>query len=379
MIAMLLCAAFAAQDTVVIRQSAPAWGADVAVTRELRIGVADGPPVYALGEVTGIAVGADSSIFVVDAMSATVRRYDAKGKYIASFGRRGGGPGELSRPEAAVISRHRLIVRDPGNGRFAVFPLDGSAPEHWQFRSTLSSYLPMTLHGDGGISTLVNVEREGQPGRNAVVRYTAQGLVSDTIPVPTTTYTPASVVVKGGAVKYSIPFTPVPHWTFLPDGSFVGGIPSRPALVRTTGAAAPRRLDRPAQPVAVPSQQREEMEAALTERIRTNNDRAFTWNGPQIPATKPSFSAIFTDLDGRVWVKVPAPSRRIAPDSPGALARYVEPAHFDVYTGDLGYLGRLRLSETFRFYQARGAHVWGVEQDADGVEYVVRYRITAVR
>src|SRR5688572_2612621 len=79
-----------AQDTVVVRaNNRPVWGPNVAITRELRIGEADGAEEYTFGRISSVTVGMDGSIFVVDPSIPTVRQFTPDGKYVRSFGRRG--------------------------------------------------------------------------------------------------------------------------------------------------------------------------------------------------------------------------------------------------------------------------------------------------
>src|SRR5687768_9429973 len=142
------------QDTVIVRaDNRPVWGEAVRITRDLRIGEVEGPPEFTFGRISGVTVGPNGSIFVVDEQVPTVREYDRVGKYIRSYGRRGEGPGELQRPEAAVVAANQLIVRDIRNRRFVVYPLSGGEPSHWSYPSFSSSFRPIVAHQDGSIST----------------------------------------------------------------------------------------------------------------------------------------------------------------------------------------------------------------------------------
>ena len=56
-------------------------------------------------------------------------------------------------------------------------------------------------------------------------------------------------------------------------------------------------------------------------------------------------------------------------------ARWRERPVFDVFEPNGRFLGTVELPIRARFMEARGDHVWAVDRDELGVEYVVRYRI----
>src|SRR5687768_5144872 len=126
LIALVPSARVSAQDTIVVRaDNAPEWGSNIRLVRELRIGELDGAPEYTFGRIHAVTAGRDGSIFVVDAQVPTLRQYDAAGRHVRNFGRRGNGPGELQNPETAALVGNQLIVRDLITHRFVVYPLDG--------------------------------------------------------------------------------------------------------------------------------------------------------------------------------------------------------------------------------------------------------------
>lgn len=68
----------------------------------------------------------DGSVLLVEQGRASVRRVDRTGKEIASYGRAGGGPGELRFPYRIVeLSDGAVLVYDLASHRFSEFSADG--------------------------------------------------------------------------------------------------------------------------------------------------------------------------------------------------------------------------------------------------------------
>jgi hypothetical protein len=364
------------QDTIVVRRGAPAWGNNVAITREVRIGSVDGAEEYTFGQVAAVAASPDGTVYVLDASIPIVRVFDRAGRYVRSLGRRGQGPGEFTRPETVLATQDRVAVRDPGNARITVFPAAGGNPQHWPYQSNSFSNFAMMELADGGIGTPNSIRRNNE-WRPVFLRYAANGTLRDTVWAPDLRVEPRQLVVQanGGTARYDIPNVPKPTWTPLADGGFAGGLPNRPAIIVVRPGRV-YRLEWSAQPVRVSRQELEQQQAAMVDHIRRANDPAFRWSGPGIPDVKPYFSRIHVDADQRLWVAIPGPSRRVEA-SGSDNDSYVSSAHYEVYDRDLRYLGVIRLPDGAMLAGARGNELWTIDRDMMGVQYAARYRIGA--
>jgi hypothetical protein len=125
-------------DTVIVRTvRGSVWGPGVELVPVLRIGELDGSEEYNFGLVAGIALAADGSLLVLDQQALAVRAFDREGRHTRSFGRSGGGPGELSHPTGlAVLPDGRVLVSDPRNARVNVYSPDGEAVDSWPMSPT---------------------------------------------------------------------------------------------------------------------------------------------------------------------------------------------------------------------------------------------------
>jgi len=141
--AILILAAFVLAATLVagqkvetvdgirlVHNSGPgAWGKTPQVTLE---------PVRVLGDVDtadenlafyipmNIAVDAAGNMYVVDSGNHRIQKFDPTGKYVATYGRQGQGPGEFYYPSwLSLDAQGFLYVSDPNNQRMQVLTPDG--------------------------------------------------------------------------------------------------------------------------------------------------------------------------------------------------------------------------------------------------------------
>ncbi len=99
---------------------------EIAVDELARIDPEAIPGQAPFGRIADLEISEDGSVFVLDALSRTVRVFDAQGTELRTFGQRGQGPGELEEPIALFWGPDgNLWVADLGNRRFTVFEPDG--------------------------------------------------------------------------------------------------------------------------------------------------------------------------------------------------------------------------------------------------------------
>jgi hypothetical protein len=377
-------------DTLVVRTVAGSvWGADASLVPEVSIGELEGDLEYLMGEVQSIAVGADGTIYVLDAQGPELRAYGPDGRFLRRLGRPGEGPGELKAPGAiAILSDQRLVVRDPGNGRIQVYGPDGAPAAAWtvvrgSFRT--SGPLPVDRRDNMYIMVLRDMEADVRDWKAAFASIGPDGVPGDTLDVPDSGFEPPRLEARSAnsVSVNSVPFTPAEETMLHPDGYFVHGISSdyRFTLLRP---GAPLRVEKAWKPVPVEPGEKEEAELRITRNMR-RIDPAWKWSGPAIPDTKRAYENLFAGRDGRIWVEVAARSVKVEdtgydPTDPNALPdEWRERSVLDVFEDDGTYLGRVVPPEGFRTDPQPvfdGDHVWAVSSDDLGVQRVVRYRVT---
>lgn len=387
-------------DTVIVRTVAGSeWGTPRHLEPEVRIGVFDGPDAYMFGRVRSLAVAPDGSIYVVDSQVPALRKYDPSGQYVETFGREGEGPGEYRGPDGglAVLPDGRVVLRDPQNARLQVYGPDGEALDTWPIRGSFNTSNPLVVDTAGRVYTQILLDPEAAvtEWRVGLVAYDgATGEPVDTIPAPEWEYEGPRLVAQQvmdegtNTSVNSVPFTPQSSWAFSPYGYMVGGLSTRYVIDQYLRDGTVLRIERVSDPVPVtPGERSEAEDVARWDMRQTQPD--WTWNGPGIPDTKPSFRGLFAGRDGRIWVLVHQPGERIPDDevdepardpgpNPRPVQRWREPVAFDVFERDGAYLGRVLAPTGFSVSPTPvfdGDRVWAVVRDELDVQYVTRFRV----
>jgi len=99
-----------------------------------------------------------------------------------------------------------------------------------------------------------------------------------------------------------------------------------------------------------------------------------------IPDTKPAFSDLRTDSQGRIWVRLyvaavskPGPERRSGDQRPRRVWR--EPPTFDAFEAGGRFLGTITLPWNAYLHDARDRHIWATVRGESDEAYVVRLRV----
>ena len=86
------------------------------------MGLADGDERYLFGQVLGLAVADDGSVFVADGHPQSLRQFGPDGAFVRNFGREGEGPGEFTSIVGIVaLPNGRFAIWDSGNRRITVY------------------------------------------------------------------------------------------------------------------------------------------------------------------------------------------------------------------------------------------------------------------
>lgn len=88
---------------------------------------------------TGLAMGADETLLIIDAMLSLVHRKSLHGEWLSPIGKRGRGEGEFVRPIGACVTRMgRIVVADAGKQSIIIFDNKGDfllevaeEPDRW--------------------------------------------------------------------------------------------------------------------------------------------------------------------------------------------------------------------------------------------------------
>ncbi len=386
-------------DTVVARSTGtlPDSGTHQ-LTQVWRIGDADGlDSTLTFGQINGFAVHSDGTVAVFDGSGPSLRLYNEQGQYVRSLGRKGAGPGEFTQANGiAFLDDGRLAFWDPPTSRITVYGMDGTNTS-WTPPVTgmwmNNALLPAAGYAFSLQAPIRDSSIERANGlivsRTGYFLYDTSGTVVDTIIIPLADREPARLVASSERMvsMSSVPFSPDQSVTVLSDGRHAIAFGDR-YVVRVLGGPQPLRIEREAAALPVDADEGAE-QRAQTEHGMRRVDPAWRWDGPGIPDSKPLITSLEASDDGRLWVRVSAPSERIPEDEraeprptdpdgppPPPVTTWREPAWFDVYEGDGTLLGRVVMPPRSTLLGSRGDLVWGVTRDELDVPYLTQWRVT---
>ncbi|HSM09190.1 MAG TPA: hypothetical protein VLA33_09265 [Gemmatimonadota bacterium] len=309
-------------------------------------------PDYQFGGLSSnsLAGDADGNLYVLDADGIRVLGYGPDGSFLGSWGREGGGPGELGGgfgggPRSMALGPgDTLWIDDRSNQRLTLLPVDGGEPA--------SLALPQSSRGFGGAMTVDSAgvvailstfsfspgEADGMPPR-PIVRMGRDGEIRDTLwtaPAPPTDMVTITAGRNQLMMMMSQRFAPGFYWERFDDGAIAlaeavaydirfvdaSGEPER-ILRRNPPPRLVTETDRQTYLDSLLAPPEEETEFNSAE-IRRERAEATTFAD-----SVPRIVGMRRDTRDRLWVGV-------SEERPGAIER------IDVYDRDGTLLGELR-------------------------------------
>lgn len=381
-------------DTVVVRTvSGQVWESDRTLVSEVSIGVLEGQDEYQFGRLRAIAVDRDGRMYAYDSHVPVLRVYSPAGIWLRDVGREGEGPGEYKQPDSglAILPDGRVALRDPGNGRITLYSGDGEYDGFYRIAGSFNTSSPLTADTSGALLThiVMNLGESVFEWKAGLARYFLDGS-ADTLAAPDRGYEEAQVSAEreGSMSVNGVPFAPNQVTAYSPRGYFLIGISEDYTfdLLRPEGVL---RIRMPYEPVPVDPGEADAERKATVDNFRQNYP-GWKWNGPPIPDHKPAYQGLYPADDARIWVHVPAPSRRYMDAEEqraeeerlgSAVNPYREPVRFDVFEPSGEYLGRVDTPEGFSLRPRpvfRGDTVWATVRDEYDVQRLHRFRLEAI-
>jgi hypothetical protein len=382
--------------------NAPQW---TLVGPEVRIGSVD-DSAYAFRQVLALAVGPDSCLYSTHRGEPMVRKWTWDGRPAGHIGRGGEGPGEFAAPWEIGFFGDTLWVMDPNRFHASFFSTDGkylgmAAPrvDIGGRGMTRDPPLPERPLRDG---TWVGAKpafsepiARGTLTDAPYVHMDSAGAVLDTIWIHPLRRTDVLALLRpsgGGGMFTQQPFGDAPQWQVLDDGSMVvmsDRVPGKAegaffTVMRLNASGDTTwRVAIPYTPTPMPSSRIDSAAAAIANRIAPymkqegmgtegsleKRLRGALYAPPFVPFLQgrvvSSNGALLNGMvvaaDGSVWLRRSEVTRK------GAEWWVLDPRGQPT--------GRVEAPAGLRVVLVRGNHLWGVETDDMGVNYIVRYRI----
>ncbi len=332
-------------------------------------------------------VGPDGRLWVFDRPSNTLLIFNADGTLRQRTGRQGAGPGEYnSNNGMVVLGDSGVALWDARNGRVAFLDVEGQWQRSWPVPTgfNTSNGLLTDRSGQLYLRRPVTPPREGEIlGRMGLVQLREGGAFGDSLAPPDLPVQREVYVARaeGNTSSTNSRHAPNFHWAWHPDGYFVAANGGQGAVVLERPGAKPLVIVRSAPPVGVGSEERSEEQASITHSMR-QTEPGWAWRGPDLPTTKAPIAGIFAARDGRIWIRVPAPSEPIPADELPVtrdtlrpVITFRTPVVYEIYAPTGRFLGRLTFPPRTTLMEADGNLVWALVRNADDLPAVTRFRI----
>ncbi|HEX7049906.1 MAG TPA: hypothetical protein VF188_06800 [Longimicrobiales bacterium] len=185
----------------------------------------------------GLAVDAAGRLYVLDRAGVRVLVYDSLGRHGATYGREGGGPGELGMPLSLAVADDSIWVADFGNHRYTIYPRDGGEAREVTLAEELGIPTGRLVVADGsivqvlrpfGLRRMLRGGAGGPPPEppRPILRLSTAGEVMDTLWIsepPEMVEAQAGTPSSGRLVMVRTPrqFEPRLEWEAFSDGGIV--------------------------------------------------------------------------------------------------------------------------------------------------------------
>jgi hypothetical protein len=354
------------------RDPGPTW----VLEEELRIGSLDGDGPSSFGQLKGVAVSEDGRVIVLDAIAQELRVFGADGRHLATYGGKGGGPGELESAYGLMMSSEGTVwVPDHRNARMSLFDPDVGIVASYPLHVFSRAFVWQGVLDSGGRVLKPSIT-PGPPRRRVLRVYTPEMVLADSLPMPDRPATdprdPPDAFYweapDGRSSGYiAVPFYPQGNELVDPNGAVWSTAPGDPTYRVTRwnpGGDTTLVLDTRRAQVPVPAGVRDSIIGAIREQLLERGATNQDWS--KVPEVRPAVESMFLAEEGHLWIRVA---------SPDSITRY------DVFDRDGRYSGTaVTALRVFRWVKpvVRGEHFWAVVTDDLDVPFVVRARVQPV-
>jgi len=261
-------------------------------------------------------LGEDGCYYIADAGNSRVAVFDGDGRFVRSFGRRGNGPGEFTRPRILTFEDGVLGLWDNFQRRTIYYRTDGSYLDDIFTPNIRSRINGLHRDSEGRVIALYFDFREGEGFQYNGRRVVVTSVDGDTLTDMMTPLLPTAFLVRGEGVSGAggLPYGPDPTIKLLPGGRLLRSTGAEPLLeiFDVTGRPLRRiRLDLPREKVTADER------AAIRGHLQAEADTAGTGRagefsramvaGLRFPEEKAHWSSVEVDEAGYFWLAFSSP------------------------------------------------------------------------
>lgn len=297
-------------------------------------------------------VDAEGSIYILDQREGRVRIFDKNGRPVKSFGKKGQGPGEFQVPIFLEISPSgRLLCFDPLASRLLSFSMTGDFLEQI-FYSKTRAFGPSHIDSRGNLIGRAVLAPEPIGGQILQIMSPDGSRVLDVFKVASDLSKRGKREFDVGKPRLCFSFDRLDHvyWGYA-DTYEIRVIDAQGALLRVIRNRSPR--------LAISSEDKIVLEKFYAATVQAGFKLVFR-------EYFPFFDSISIDAQNRMFVKTMEKGRRF-PDR----------CYYDIYDPDGRYLAKVLIPANLNEMSIwSGDKLYTRETDADGIEKIVRYRVS---
>ena len=385
--------------TIVSNSNEGVWsdGDRWTVEQDLVIGAVDGDANYPFGNITGICVGTDRRIYVLDQTATVkVRIYAPDGVFLDAFAQAGNGPGEMGDRVGPCLMApgDTLHIPDQRNFRVNMYASDGSSVGNVRFDVREGFPVGWDVDRDGRIlQQLRPLEISGQATANGVdfvVALGNDGLVTDTLVEFPSGGTIVQLSVGAGTVKF---FATEPSWAATTDGHIIYGTNDNYWIGTSDGSGNLIRVTTKFyEPQAITEADRAVVSGMMAEGMQALGlPAAIIERGLgtfQFAEFYPAYHRLLSGPRGSIWVQSGTKADSLSEQDRNTLhdiRRFDElrlnphllfgARNWDVFHADGRFLGEVTMPARFTPMKFVGEEVYGVWKDELEVNYVMRLKV----
>ena len=332
---------------------------------EWRIGGDTGDEKYILSRPTDIAYDSRGNLFILDSRDKCIKKYSPAGKHIITFGRKGQGPGEMTRPYNIEIDPDdNIVVYDFSGRRFSVFSNDGENIATKRFNERIWIFC-ITHSGKYLIETHKWNLKPGKGDLHKIILYSPDLTYEMTID---SAYVNENLFVSEGNrfTNIPVPFHDRLFWTILPSENIVTAWSGDYNIkIFTPEGDVIKSFRHKGKKIKVTAKDKNEhfnsLGFATSDGGASKGVPQFVRDKTELPKYKPFFTYILADNEGNILVRLYEKKGN----------NYL----WDVFDKNGKYLTKIALPEFNRWITFYNKHIATIIYAEDEFPVVVQYRI----
>jgi hypothetical protein len=370
---------------VVLNTGAGTWSGEDAWTVEpdLVIGQAEGEPEYQFGQITGIDVGSDGRIYVIDQQASEVRVFGPGGEFEARMGKAGAGPGELSQAAGPLFvgPGDTVAVADVPQQRVTRWGPDGESAGSYPIPMTEG--IPtrwMEAPNQDLIQQAMVMQFPGQETtvepKNLILRRAPSGEITDTLltlPIGKT------MSFAGGRPDITL-FESEPMWAMGPDGRLYFGNNSEYRLeVYSTEGELQRVIAKDVERRPVTEGDQNAFRQALRDiwsqqGVPPQAIEAMS-QGLKFASNYPAYMNVLGGPGGTLWVQGVQTPESVQESGADFNIQDLGSTDWEVFDDEGRLMGTVIMPQRFTPLMFIGDHIYGVLRDELDVQYAARMAV----